>query len=509
MKIFWLFIFLLAISAGCSSAKKKLSQHSCSCDKIGLDVAWADSNQVTCFLIPVARNAKDTTAGTYKLAAAVARAGKKTTEPPMLYLHGGPGIATLGNLPKYLKSATWKLIREQRDLVFFDYRGTGHSEPELCPGLQDSVMAYTQSHPSPEATAGYSVSLYKACREQLQAAGTDLATFTTAQLASDTEAIRKALRIPEWHIYGVSYGTNVALNMLRHFPGSIKSVVLDSPYPPNAPWSDYVRPFASSFAVLEKAVAADPDRAKIFSALRKDFTTAVNRLNKQPVMISQGKPGSGTEAGSQTMPYSGEAFAWSIWTALLKPKAIPLVPLAIREVAQGNDAVLQKWASLFSSPDAYGKFSEPQSHAILCFEDRPATAEAREEYLAKQYPEFSAFISGYPRELCDLWRPDTANPEIHAPVQSQVPVLILCGEYDPVCPPLFGEITARTLPNATLLVVPAASHAAVHTNTCTQNLMRDFFQQPGAKIPATCVKDQATIRFINSDLASTLAAYKK
>jgi hypothetical protein len=57
------------------------------------------------------------------------------------YLHGGPGIATLSNFPRYLKSKTFSKLRQNHALVFFDYRGTGFSEPVLCKTLDSTLLS--------------------------------------------------------------------------------------------------------------------------------------------------------------------------------------------------------------------------------------------------------------------------------------------------------------------------------------------------------------------------------
>jgi pimeloyl-ACP methyl ester carboxylesterase len=58
---------------------------------------------------------------------------------PLLYLHGGPGIATLSNFPRYLKSKTYSQLRQDHAVIFFDYRGTGFSEPTLCKTISDTL----------------------------------------------------------------------------------------------------------------------------------------------------------------------------------------------------------------------------------------------------------------------------------------------------------------------------------------------------------------------------------
>lgn len=103
MRLFLLFS-LLAISFKTYS---QVDKYNCACSTIGLSDSWADSARVRCYLIPVSRDVFNKSAGSFKLAVAVASTLSANKEEPLFYLHGGPGIATLGNLPNYLKSVTW------------------------------------------------------------------------------------------------------------------------------------------------------------------------------------------------------------------------------------------------------------------------------------------------------------------------------------------------------------------------------------------------------------------
>lgn len=492
-------VSILTVGCGYFQPENEPAELHCECSKFGIDSIWADSNKVACFTIPVAKNATSPGLGEYSLAVVIAKATQDTKQPPLLYLHGGPGIATIENLKRYLKSPTWRLLRGQRDLVFFDYRGTGFSEPELCNYLGDSLTASTSANITSHDISAKENSLYRDCRETLLNKGVSLSDFTSFQLAADAEAIRRTLQISNWNVYGVSYGTTVALNLLRSFPSKINSVILDSPFPPNAPWNDFVRPFDTCFSVLEHSLLRDSVSAIIFPSIRKDYIKAVSRLNKKPVQLSIER-----NAITTSYQYNGDDFAWSIWSAMLNPTTIPYVPLALKEVANGNDTILQQWSTAFSSPDAHGKFSEAQSHAILCFEARPRKLEDTEESLTRNYPDFASFNSGYNLQLCDVWRPEIAGKEIFEPVVSDVPVLILSGEFDPVCPPIFGTITAKTLANATLIIVPAASHAAIHVDDCLRKISNDFLLNPWKKPPTQCVYDRKKIEFVTRNLVSTL-----
>ncbi len=501
MKSFFFFFFVGLATEYCAAQAKEFQ---CPCASIGINENWADSNQVNCFLIPVDKAYKQTSEGKFYLAVAIAASTNKTKEFPLFYLHGGPGIATLGNLASYLKSPTWKLLRQKHDLVFFDYRGTGFSQPNLCNDLSDSLSAFARTNPTPDAFKEKEVLLYQRCREKLLSEGIQLETFSSLQFAADVEAVRKSLKIKKWGIYSVSYGTTVALNIIRSFPKDLKAVILDSPFPPNAPWVDFVRPFDTCFKVLENNLEQDEATAKQFSNLRSQFASAVKRLNEKPAkLIMKAKNDSAIQ-----LNYTGDDFAWSIWSAMLKPKAIPFVPLAIQEVANGNDSVLQLWSTAFSSPDAHGKFSPTQSNAILCFEGKPQNPEDGREALLKAYPEFSSFNSGFNIPVCEVWRPDLPSAKIFEPVKSNLPVLILAGEYDPVCPPFFGELAAKTLSRSTFLTIPSASHAAINADDCVRKLADQFFSDPAKKLALNCISKRSKIRFLQNDLYTALKNYQ-
>jgi pimeloyl-ACP methyl ester carboxylesterase len=506
IKIF-LLVFTIAITIRCQGQNKVSINFKCPCSKIGLDARWADSAKVSCYLIPVPKKSSQPRKGNYSMAVAVASSVNKTDQQPVLYLHGGPGIATLENLPRYLNSRAWKLIREKQHLVFFDYRGTGFSQPALCPALQDSLTILSRTKPPVAEKKSRSVTAYQDCKQKLISEGIDIADFSTVQIAADADRIRKALGIKAWNIYGVSYGTNVALNILRNHGGSIRSVIIDSPFPPNTPWMDFVRPFDASFKVLEKHIREDTLLSVKFSSLKTNFVKAVDRLNKEPVILPLKMK---LDSTVTSYKYDGRDFAWSIWTALLSPKYIPLVPLAITEFGSGNDAALTKWALLFSDPNSFGRFSPAQSSAIMCFEQRPKTIDETEEALAAKYHEYSSFITpaGSADAECDALGSGVVNKEFFKPVVSNIPTLIIAGEYDPVCPPLFGAVAAKTLSNATFIIVPAASHSAISADDCIRKIASEFILYPQKKLVTECITKRPKIKFVTSDLETELNKLK-
>lgn len=500
MKLF-LITLLLLITCSICFCQQNILNYKCDCSKIGLDSVWADTNKVSCYLIPVERNYIEPRGNMYFLAVATAPALSIDPQKPLLYLHGGPGIATLSNFPRYLKSKTFSQLRQDHALIFFDYRGTGFSEPVLCKTLSDSLYAISDTISNNELITREAV-FYSNCKTELLNQDVLLTDFSSLQSAADAEAIRKELGINEWDIYSVSHGTTVALNMMRSFPEHIHRVILDSPFPPNAPWIDFIHPFDTCFKVLEKKITQDSLYAKLFPSIRSDFVRITNRLKKTPFVMPVSSQNDTTVHSNS---FDDGDFAWSVWSAMLDPKSICLIPLALKEMASGNDTVLLQWALLFNDPNSFGEFSSAQNQAILGFENKPRFEEETEKFLLNKFPDFASFITpGLDDAINEVYRPEIPPKEYFEAVTSNIPTLIFSGEYDPVCPPLFANITSKTLNYSTVIIVPSASHAAMYTDDCTRKIGAAFYLGLEIKPNIECVMKRKQIEFVTSDILNSL-----
>lgn len=490
--------FFLNVSSAFAQTVITDNAYRCPCNQIGLDSAWAVEEKLDCYKIPV-QNAS--ASASVFMAVVVANNYQAKTEP-LLYLHGGPGIATLGNLPKYLKRDTWKKLRGQHSLVFFDYRGTGFSEPHL-EGYHDSLQAFKYKGHNSKEIHDYEVSLVKKFRKKLLEKGEDL-KFSSYQNAADAESIRKALYIKKWNVYGVSHGTTVALHYLKHYEASVNTMMLDSPFPPNAPWMDFVRPFNECFVQMEKHIASQNVYTENFSGLRNSFAVAVKKLNNSPVQIHP--PGT---PDSLKIPFNGDDFAWAVWQAMLSPKTIPVVPVIIKEVKKGNNEVIEIFVALFGNADKFGKLSPLQSHSVFCFEGKPRTPGDNDEKLARQFPEFASFKNpGSADDICKACRTDSVANDYFLPVHSNKPVLIVAGEYDPVCPPIFLRYASQKLSNAVKVVVPGGSHAALGMNDCVLNMALNFLANRYNPEDLNCVMKLPAPRFITENITEEMKKLK-
>lgn len=115
-------------------------------------------------------------------------------------------------------------------------------------------------------------------------------------------------------------------------------------------------------------------------------------------------------------------------------------------------------------------------------------------------------VAGEVDELCAVWQPQRAPAEFHAPVRSDVPVMLYGGEFDPATPYDDALLAAKTLANSTLVYVPGASHAAFALDDCTRGIAHAFLATPSNKPDIGCVEQRPATRFPAEGLLEFLAA---
>lgn len=146
---------------------------------------------------------------------------------PVVYLEGGPGGSASSSIAQVTE--TGNFIND-RDVYLVDQRGTGYSKPALfCTELEEEDT-------SEQLTT---------CKTRLEKSGIDLTAYNSVQNAMDFIALRKALNISQWNLYGISYGTRLATTIMRENSEGIRSVILDGMFPievngiTDTPWSNY------------------------------------------------------------------------------------------------------------------------------------------------------------------------------------------------------------------------------------------------------------------------------
>jgi pimeloyl-ACP methyl ester carboxylesterase len=415
--------------------------------------------------------------------------GENPAPDPVLFIDGGPGSRTLDVMSFWLEFISPLL--ETRDVVFFDQRGTGYSQPALrCPEMDPYVT---------DPLEGYRlIEPLVVCRDRLTSQGIDLSAYTSAQNAADIGLLREALGYEEWNLYGVSYGTRVALTVLRDRPQGVRSAILDAMTPIEA--NLLLEDPAHAAAARQRLFAAcddDPICRTVYPDLERVYADVVHDLAIDPVPLEIYNTKTGE---SKTEVLDGAAFNGWVLDSLPMPNASG-APGLIYEVQAGNyqsivAALESGWES--EDPDQEQRAAIGLQLAVICGEEAPFVTPAEMEKILIAYPpevDFSATLDEVYYTACQAWGAGPANPLENMPVSSDVPVLILTGEYDAARTPDDVRRAAETLSRSTVVEFPGAGHSVVLAGPCPLAIMNRFLDDPAAAPDVSCTADMDTPQF--------------
>jgi pimeloyl-ACP methyl ester carboxylesterase len=408
--------------------------------------------------------------------------GGSPTPEAVIALAGGPGQAALplaGFLAKALAPALGT-----RDLVMFDQRGTGASAPLSCPALSSSAGA------AGIATVG---KLFERCALQL---GATRSQYTTQTSVDDIEAIRQAMGYEKLVLYGVSYGTKVALEYAARYPQNVSELVLDSVEPTDGPDPFALSTLQAMDPVLAELCSEDACRGITATPLADiAHLTAILRSHTLRAAVYDG-------AGRRHVLSTSESDLLGVLQAGdLNPALRALLPAAVRSALRGDASPLVRLTLLADGliPTIPSRQPTEDSEGIdtalnattICEEapfpwgrsDPPAAREAEANAALRALPStaFYPFDANLALEAgtipgCLDW-PDAAPPPPVMGVPPNVPTLILSGAQDLRTPTSGARKVAATIPDAQLLVVPYTGHSVLGTDFsgCALLAVKAFF----------------------------------
>jgi pimeloyl-ACP methyl ester carboxylesterase len=386
-------------------------------------------------------------------------ASRTAAADPVVPLAGGPGQGA-ADLAGPL-SRRFAMLRDDRDLVFIDQRGTGQSH-----GL----------HCTPPATAGdlmgkmYDRARLIACRDELSARA-DLTHYTTSAAAQDYERVFDALGYQQVNLVGVSYGSRLALELARRFPARVRTVTLDAVVPTSFAWPSLGAADAeSALNTLVDDCRTDRTCRERFPTFKEDIDAAFARVSREPVMATVRDPATGT---LEQVPVGRSDLAYATRGLLYGDEALAL-PLLFRRAAEGNyEAFAQAYVTRARTLD--GQLARGVHLSVYCAEDLPFIAEPQAEKAAAGTRLGSYLLTEYGR-ACDVWPRSPIPSSFRDPVQSQVPTLLMSGRRDPVTPPRTAEYAARTLLRSRVLIWQHGGHGTdgLAGGNCRMTILRDF-----------------------------------
>lgn len=421
---------------------------------------------------------------TITLKVVVIPAVSRNAQPDPLFLFaGGPGQAATEAFPPFLNA--FDRIQQDRDLVLIDQRGTGENNPLQCPDAEEDPTSLTLTEAEAETLQT------EGLRECLTQLAGDPRWYTTENSARDFDEVRAALGYEKINLYGVSYGSRMALTYLNLFPERVRAVILDGVVPQDeALGIDVAADAQRALEMLFARCEADEACRAAFPNLRTEFESVLATLQAEAPIITANHPATGQPLQLR-LTRSGAAV--TIRLLSYAPETAALLPLLIHQAAQ-KDYTMLAAQLLAVSEDLSESISGNLNASVLCAEDAPfITPEQAAQANANTY--LDDLQTAQFETLCGIWPRGAVSDDFKRPVQSSVPVLLLSGEADPVTPPSNAEQVARTLPNSLHVVAPGQGHNVLMRG-CLPRVAADFIEAGSvAGLDVACAQAIAPMPF--------------
>ena len=403
--------------------------------------------------------------------------GQNKLPDPLFYIPGGPGSSATEDAP-YI-AAEFTKVREKRDLVFLDQRGTGGSNPLNCTFFNPADAQSYLEHWNPLEDV-------KKCRDELEKIA-DLRLYTTTIAMDDLDEVRAGLGYAKINIFGGSYGTRATQEYLRRHGKNARAVILHGVSLPNQFMPrDFPQDNERALnGVIDECLADEACRTA-FPDLKAEAKAVLEKLKSGRVETEVKNPADGKRVRVQlSRDLAAEAFRYMLYST----GGASRLPLIMHTAAQGNFSPLAD-AALYFRRNLVGTGATGLYLSITCAEDLPWIKPGEGERDAEK-----TFLGGYrlrqQREACALWRRGEIPKDYSQPVRSNVPALILTGQWDPVTPPVYGDMAAKNLPNSLHIVIQSGGHGfgGLDGVNCINDLMAEFIEQASVKkLDTSCVQ---------------------
>ena len=298
--------------------------------------------------------------------------------------------------------------------------------------------------------------------------------------------------------YGASYGTELGQYLMRQHPANLHAVVLDAVVPTQFNLVTQVSSVKQRIA--QKYFQGLRKRRRLQGSLPRSgqtVSTLLDRLDRQPVKLPIRDPKNPEK--TLTVKLTGEMLADALYQALYIRDVRSLIPYIIDRADHGDFTFISGLLlplQLDNDEHAIGMYrsvlcaergdSDPNAIRMSGFNPRLVRAELKDA---------QAQI-----EMCKDWNIELLPRDVLEPVKSDVPTLLLSGDFDPITPPAFAAQVAAGLSRATLVTFPRGAHGQAFESPCANEIIENFLNNPMAALNLNCAAIAPSNFVVPSDL---------
>jgi pimeloyl-ACP methyl ester carboxylesterase len=395
---------------------------------------------------------------------------------------GGPGFGGT-DFAIFAESNFGQELLDHFDIVAWDPRGTGASEPKIdCIDDYDHFFANGDITPDDAAERQQLIDLAKEfATDCVEKNGSYYQFVGTNNSARDMDAIRAALGEATISYLGFSYGSELGATWATMFPTTVRAAVLDGAVDPTADaeqsdlqqakgFEDSLSSFLSACSAAPKcAFYNDGDAAGAFDRLLKS-------IDASPIPSKPGRP-----------PVSLEVAVTAVAEAMYAESSWPRLAKALASARQGEGAgLLDLYDEYFvRNPDGTYADSLEAFQVITCMDtaERPTVDQQDAEVadFKKVAPRFTQRTVG---DYSCTFFPPAKDPRIAITGKGAGPIVVLGTTGDPATPLEGSRKMAAALEQGRLVVVVGNRHTGYGVNPCSSSAVEDYLVDPVGHLPA-------------------------
>lgn len=395
---------------------------------------------------------------------------------------GGPGGSAVdyANMADFVVSGQ---VRRAFDVVGFDPRGVGHSEPIVCldPPAVDKMLGMD---PTPDDEAEYqqmeqtAADFGKACERKYPRL---LPHVSTVDAAKDMDVLRAVLADEKLTYLGKSYGTFLGTTYAGLHPERVGRLVLDGAIAPDLTNEQLNLGQAVGFETATRAyvqrcvndgncpLGTDVDSG--MAGLR-DF---VKGLDSTPLRVDGDPRVKQLTEGWASLGLARAMYDESSWDGLTDAlrsaeqhsNGTQLFELAMEYADRRDDgSYAGNIMQVISAVNCLDRGSQPQDFAAM---------QKLGQEFAQQAPTWGPFMV-YGSTTCDHWPvPATGHPETIA-ADGSAPIVVVGTTRDPATPYEWAQQLAGQLSSGHLITYDGDGHTAyMRSNQCVDGAVDAYF----------------------------------
>ncbi|MGB1287612.1 MAG: alpha/beta fold hydrolase [Aggregatilineales bacterium] len=433
--------------------------------------------------------------------------GSNPNPIPVVYLEGGPGGGAFGQLDSMINHP----VRQQHDIILIDQRGTGFSDPLMnCPEIEQG----TSDNPVAE------------CRDRLISEGIDLQDYSSANSATDVKEVVEALGHEQVHLWGNSYGTKLALTIMRDHPQIVRSAVIDSVFALET--DDWAIEGPALLDSVEMLIALCTEDAACSSAYPNFEQTLASVIEAEEPFVGQI---TNDNDELEELELYGMDVLNMLFGAFYITPTIGYLPYGIDLIANsnGDDGMLEEGYYVLKGDyrpgeaenmtesvvdgnetvdeyfEEFGDFmmSEGMGFSVDCQEEDLLADEAMALEILDPLPDvfYDMSLDSMYGDItnCESWGVDPADLIENERVISDIPTLITSGAFDPATPVSSGDSVLKGLSNGIHIIFPNGGHGITLTDTpsgeCAKSIVVEFLSNPDTAPDTSCVAATGAVQF--------------